>query len=365
MSGVLWVANNMVMESETAHVLQTCRMLGAFAESGLKVFYVWPFFGRMVSGLEKLPIERYPLMCRLRRGAGRYAEFLIRLLWLLFHERPFLLFTRSLGVAFAAQIFSQSVVLELHQDLSKRARLALPLLGRRVRIVAISDSLRQHLISAYDWPSDRVISSHDGVDFNRFAQAQPFVGAERPAPSAEGSPIHLYYGALRPERGLGMIAAAARALPKHGFVLVGGSQAEVEAALLDGLDLPNVLVRSAMRHEQMPRLIRSYDSVILPYTRAVKTWRWMSPLKLFEVLAAGVPAVVSRLGPISEVVESQHVTFLEDENPQSLIEALEALAQDMTLARAKAMIGQKLMADAYSWEGRAEKILAFGCAGLT
>ena len=353
------VANNMIMENETAHVLQTCRMLEAFAAIGCDVTYVWPSYGKIVPALARLPITLRPIACKARYGKARYAEFLARLLPVLgkLAKPGAVVVTRSLGVALVGQLAAPRLVLELHKDLKALARYSVPLLTRRIRWVGISGALRDHLISAYGVPAAHAAGCHDAVDYPVFANAEPLPVAERPRPAADTAVTHLYYGTLRPERGLSLIAVAARALPDHGFVLVGGGEAEVTAARAGGLDLPNVLVLPAVPHERIPRLLRSYDSVLLPYTLDVGTHQWMSPLKLFEALASGTPAVVSKLGPIAEVVDEGQVSFIDCDRPESLAEALQAVAADLPAARARAAAGQALARDRYTWEQRARDIV--------
>ncbi len=354
----------MIMENETAHVLQTCRTLEAFASIGCAVTYLWPSYGRIVPELARLPIDLRPVACRTRHGKARYAEFLARLLPALkgLVTPDTVVMTRSLGVALVGQAVAPRLVLELHKDLKALARLAVPLLSRRIRWVGISGSLRDHLISAYGVPPAHAAACHDAVDYPVFAGAEPVPLAERPRPAADTRLVHLYYGTLRPERGLSLIGVAAKALPDHGFVLIGGGEAEVAAARAGGLDLPNVLVLPAVPHDRIPRLLRSYDSVLLPYTRDVGTHQWMSPLKLFEALASGTPAVVSKLGPIVEVVADEHVSFIDCDRPESLAEALVALAADPAAARAKAAAGQTAALAHHTWEQRARDILSLAGA---
>lgn len=354
----LIVANNMVMEAETAHVLQTGQMLAAFGRVTSRVSYLWPDFGTRVPWLDTLPVMCRPIPCRFRHGAGRYAEFVWRLRRQLRDCSPDLLFTRNLGVALMAQTLVRRVVLELHQGLSPRARRTAPWLGPPVQVVAISDGLRRHLIETDGFDPDRVTVCHDGVEVERFATAVPLPPDQRPQPDRPGHWRHLYYGAMRPERGLDLIRHAAEQLPDHGFVLVGGTQNEVAAARAIGLDLPNVWIMPALTHREIPRLIRSFDTVLLPYTRAVTTYRWMSPLKLFEVMASGIPAVVSRLPSITEVVGDEQVTFIDSDQPDSLVVALRAITADPTAAQARAQAAQALAMARYSWERRAYDILA-------
>ncbi len=358
----LVVANNMIMEAETAHVLQTCQMLAAFERTVPGVRYFWPDFGRGTPVFEALSLRQCPIPCRFRYGVWRYAEFMLRLWYrLLVAKRGEIavLFTRNLGVAWMAQAVVPRVVLELHQGLSPRARRVASWLGPRIQVVAISEGLRRHLLEHDRLAPDRVVVSHDGVDVDRFANALPLPLEQRPLPTRHTQWNHLYYGTLRPERGLDLIRHAAAQLPTHGFVLIGGDTNQVAAALRSGLDLPNVRVMAAMPHHAMPQIIRSFDTVLLPYTRAVSTYRWMSPLKLFEVMASGVPAVVSRLSSIEEVVTDEEVTFIDSDNPASLVAALRALEGNPALAKARAIAAQARAVAQHSWDQRAKDILAF------
>ncbi|MEI6413871.1 MAG: glycosyltransferase family 4 protein [Pseudomonadota bacterium] len=354
----LIVANNMIMEAETAHVLQTGQMLAAFARVVPEVSYYWPDFGRRVAWLDTLAVTRRPIPCHFRHGARRYAEFVWRLGSQLREHPPELLFTRNLGVALAAQRVARRVFLELHQGLSSQARRVAPWLGPRVWIVAISEGLRRHLIERDGFVPERVRVCHDGVDVERFITARPFLPLNQRFLPDRGCRLHhLYYGTMRPERGLDLIREAARQLPDQGFVLVGGTLAEVAKVQAAGLDLPNIRILPAIAHCEIPRLIRSFDTVLLPYTRAVTTHAWMSPLKLFEVMASGIPAVISRLPSILEVVDDSQVAFIDSDHPESLIATLRGIAADPEAARTRAQAAQALAMARYSWEHRARDIL--------
>ncbi|CAK0746878.1 hypothetical protein CCP3SC1AL1_1470005 [Gammaproteobacteria bacterium] len=351
------VANNMVMESETAHVLQTCHMLSAFCRVLPEVRYLWPDFGKRVGCLSDMPLIRVPIPCCFRYGALRYSEFVFRIRRYLPDQA--VLFTRSFGVALTAQSLVSRVVLELHQALSPRARSFSSRLEPNVYIVAISEGLRQDLISIDHLPKERITVQHDGVDVEHFRSAEPLPLTRLPLPERRTQCTHLYYGTLRPERGLSLIRHAAERLPEHGFVLVGGGIPEVRAALESGLALPNVRVVPAMEHYEIPRLLRSFDSILMPHTRAMSTYRWTSPLKLFEIMASGTPAIMSRVPTIEEVVDERDVRFIDNEAPESLVEALLDLEKNPEAARDRARVAQEKAVAQHSWEQRAREIVAF------
>jgi glycosyltransferase involved in cell wall biosynthesis len=59
-------------------------------------------------------------------------------------------------------------------------------------------------------------------------------------------------------------------------------------------------VHERVPHQKVPGLIRAADACMIPHTRMQLT-RSMSPLKLYEYLAAGRPVVAVDLPPIREV----------------------------------------------------------------
>lgn len=82
--------------------------------------------------------------------------------------------------------------------------------------------------------------------------------------------------------------------------------------------------------------------------------------KLFEYMAAGVPMVVSDLPHQVGVVEGAQCGFLaQPEDPDSFVDAIEALVTDRRLAAEFGRRGQKVFLEAYSYESQKAKLLRF------
>jgi glycosyltransferase involved in cell wall biosynthesis len=81
------------------------------------------------------------------------------------------------------------------------------------------------------------------------------------------------------------------------FVLVGPIQDE---KLVRGLRrLPNVHFLGTRPHEALPGVLRRFDVGLIPITINGFT-QWLSPLKLFEYLGAGVPVVSTNFQELDE-----------------------------------------------------------------
>ena len=110
---------------------------------------------------------------------------------------------------------------------------------------------------------------------------------------------------------------------------------------------------------------RSCDILLAPYQKKValalnrgNTVRWMSPIKLFEYMAAAKPMVVSDLPVLREVLTHGVTALLCDpEDIESWIDALERLKDDPDLANRLGTAAYEEFKAKYTWRARAERII--------
>ena len=165
-------------------------------------------------------------------------------------------------------------------------------------------------------------------------------------------PRILYIGELVAERldveALGEIAARF----SHGsLVLVGGIR---DRGMLDPLRRhPNVRVRPPMDHAEIRSVVRAAEVCILPHLFNPLTIA-MSPLKLYEYLAAGRPVAASDLPPV-RIIDPRIVRVPED---HSFADGVEEALRRGPLGEADRL----QFIDANSWSRRHRQILkvAFG-----
>jgi teichuronic acid biosynthesis glycosyltransferase TuaH len=120
-----------------------------------------------------------------------------------------------------------------------------------------------------------------------------------PAWSAEvARPMILYVGSLGQRLDVSMLKATAARIP-HGEVVLVGFVADPQA-LAPLADVPNVRIEGLIRRRQVAGLVHEADVCIMPHRRTRLT-EAMSPLKLYEYLAAGRPVVVTDLPPVRQV----------------------------------------------------------------
>jgi teichuronic acid biosynthesis glycosyltransferase TuaH len=120
-------------------------------------------------------------------------------------------------------------------------------------------------------------------------------------------PLLLYAGSLDSRLDVVGLVAIARALPEATVLLVGplcDSQ-----HLLPLRAVANIEIRPALTRAAVTGLIRVADVGLIPHVRSPLT-EAMSPLKLYEYLAGGLPVVAADLRPMRDV--DPRVTLVDD-----------------------------------------------------
>lgn len=164
-------------------------------------------------------------------------------------------------------------------------------------VIATSEATRRVLAAETARPVHLVPNGVDGDLFLRAAEdgaPDPLAGIPRPRIG--------YVGSLNQKVDLPLVATLARQEPGWQFVLVGprGTFDEVtERALAECERLPNVHIRPALPHGDLPACMRGLDVALMCY----RPGTWMEaayPLKLHEYLASGPPVVSTDLPSVRE-----------------------------------------------------------------
>jgi glycosyltransferase involved in cell wall biosynthesis len=195
---------------------------------------------------------------------------------------------------------------------------------RAVRTIAVSEAVRHWYLSAFPGNPDRVviipngIPAPDPVPAERRGQLRAELGA------AEGTLLAATVAIFREGKGHDDLLDAARLLEDLPirFVLAGSGpeesrlRARVEAAGLAGR-----VVFAGFREDVGP-LLAAADLVVHPsHADAL-------PTALIHALAAGVPAVATRVGGIPEIVGDDAGVLVPPSEPAALAAAVRDLAGD-------------------------------------
>ena len=226
-----------------------------------------------------------------------------------------------------------------------------------IGLVAISESLAKHLEGSHQISRRSILVAHDG--------ARPLgTGAKAVSSPKSGPSFRVgYAGSFYRGRGIDLIVQIAQRCDWATFVLIGDHSVTREDWLGD---ISNIELIGEVPPLEVRQHLVSFDVALAPYQvdtsdrRGNVTAKWMSPLKIFEYMAARVPIIASDLPAIREILTNDINALLVDpNNPDSWISAIELLNQDLPLASEIASNAQDLLLSQYTWESRAASILRF------
>jgi len=181
----------------------------------------------------------------------------------------------------------------------------------------------------------------------------------------------VYVGQLYRWKGVDSLIAAMAHLPGRRLTIVGGNDAAdlarararaLEAGVADRIDFVGQVPPAAVAGW----LRRARTGVVpLPGAGFVEASTFTSPLKVFELMQAGVPLIASDLPSIRELVRhGEHALLVTPDDPEALAAGIATLLDDRTLA-ARLVHAAAEHVRTYSWERRAQRLLEFIAAPQT
>lgn len=178
--------------------------------------------------------------------------------------------------------------------------------------------------------------------FAHLAQAPP-----APPPFEADGPVVLFFGLLRPYKGLDVLLSAWRRLAperRAGAELWIAGMARMG---LDALDLPQDGVRLVPRFvtdDELPAYFRRADLVVLPYREIDQSG------VLFTALAFGKPLLLSDVGGFPELARTGAALTFPSGDADALAQSLASLLADAEARARLAAAARAAASGPYSWE---------------
>ena len=230
-------------------------------------------------------------------------------------------------------------------------------------IVAVSDEVAAYprLAGA---PADRVHVIPNGVSPDRFRPGLPPALPPEPGTFTVG-----FVGSMKPWHGVDLLVAAfahlhARA-PRSRLLLVGegGERPALEADVARRGLADAVRFTGAVPPERVPGLLASMDVATAPYPPIDRFY--FSPLKAYEYLAAGLPVVASRVGPLAALVrDGENGLLCPPGDADALADALGRLERDAGLRARLGRAARAGVARDHTWDAVVDRVLRLAGRGL-
>lgn len=387
----LFYLANIRMPTEKAHGLQIMQNCEAFAAHGAQVTLfvarrfntaefrqvrdVWAHYGvAKAFAVFRVPcLDLFPI---LERFSGRLTfaiqtiSYLMTLCLILLFRRADVYYSRDPLTLFVLSIFlpRRKLAYEAHALVNSRLGSWLQkIVARRCGVVvAVTGYLAQKLLERGGIERVNAITEHDGFRAERFANLPDPSTARRQLNLPQDVFLVGYVGRLHTmsmSKGVDtLIDAIAAAQRPIALCLLGGpdEMAEQLRARWQSLGLPteNFRYLGQVKAADVPLRLAALDVCAMPLPFTEHFAYYASPLKLFEYMAAGKAIVASDLPSTAEVVKhGQSALLTPPGDVEALAQALQRLYDQVEVREQLAQQARRL-ADHYTWQARAERILA-------
>jgi glycosyltransferase involved in cell wall biosynthesis len=211
-------------------------------------------------------------------------------------------------------------------------------------VIAHSEQGAKRLREEVGLDSDRVrVIPHGAFDY------LTRLPVEKPLPveleGAEG-PVILFFGLLRPYKGLDTLLEAFRHIAGAELWIVGNPRMDIEPLRRAAAEAPGRVrfLTRFVEDAEIPPIFRRADVVALPYRDAEHSG------VLYTGLAFGKPMVLSAVGGFPELAEQGAARLVPPEDPAALAAALDELTGDETTRAELAAAAERAAAGPYSWD---------------
>ena len=375
MSRILYIANARI-PTEKAHGIQIMKMCEAFAAAGNVVTLVIPhrfnhiqtdpytYYG-VKKNFEIKKVISFDLIFFGKIGflVQSFSFAFFAFAYTLFHKRD-VVYTRDYLSAYLSSFTKQRYLWEVH---TKVENLFIRRVVHRADVViAISAGLKRFYKKRFKEVSN-IFVAHDGVDLALFSSKK-----DRNIRNTHDIPQDAflvgYVGKFRTmgmKKGVEEIISSFGTLHKEAsgvhLLLVGIEESEKEEVenLLScaGAEPQNYTLVSHIPQEHVVDYLKASDVLVMNYPFTEHYAYYMSPLKLFEYMASGVPIVTTDLPSVREVLNEKSAVFIEPGNEAALVRGIKEIFSDRKQGDALAKEAFRLVQQ-YTWNNRARTILA-------
>ncbi len=282
-------------------------------------------------------------------------------------ESADLVFCRDFYGAVFASLLGKKVVYESHTpigssdsgSLNVKAFKKLIINNNFVSLVVITHSLKEYYLEHYPSLAGKIIVAADGAD----PVSEDVVPVKF---EHSGHRMQVgYVGHLYPGRGVDVIIELASLCKWADFHIIGGAEKDIAYWRDIVGDASNIIFHGFVTPREAERMRIGCDVLLAPYQQSVavaggsgNTVQWMSPLKVFEYMAAGKAILCADLEVLHEVLEHDRNALLcEAANAEDWAEKLTLIKDNQ---QKMTELGHNALSDFsahYSWYSRVDNIM--------
>lgn len=277
-------------------------------------------------------------------------------------REPDVVYTRSPALLPALLKTGAPVVLELHQLPRFARHLFVEECNACVRVACLTSPMRDALLRWGVKPEVLMVEG-DAVDLDRFENLPSQAKARSKWNLKTDRLVVGYVGRLTTlgqEKGVAtLLEALAKDKRFFGFVVGGPEDDKKKYRKLAeklGLTEDDVLFAGEIPAVDVPIALSACDVLAMPFPDLPHYRTHMSPLKMFEYMAADRPLVTSDLPTVRDVLSEETAVFCEPGSTPSFVRALGWIADHPDEAKTRASAAAALV-KRHTWQERMARIL--------
>lgn len=362
------------MPTEKAHGIQIAKMCEAFVEAGIDLTLLVPNRKTERKSIKEYYNLRVPIKLKCLPAIDWYTggrlgyfissiSFIISYLFFLFWKK----IKKEKYIIYTVDIdnYSSSLFTFLHMPLfsemhgGKSKTFATNLLFKGVDgIITINKIIAKELQNNFPNPKTRYLIEPNGVDLSYFDKKYKKEDARKKFGLPQNVPMVLYFGRFFEWKGLEIIPEVASHTPHIHWQMVGGTKEDFERLVKQPIP-QNIFFAGGRPYSEMSTWLATADVLlVLGTSRDIQSFRYTSPMKIFEYMASSRLIIASDTPAIQEIVNDKEVLFYKHDNSKDLEIVLEnAIKNQRELSPIIEMAMRH--AERASWKARAERIFQF------
>lgn len=371
---ILYIAN-VRMPTEKAHGVAIVKACEAFARAGVKTKLVVPMrrtpFEKDVFdtyGVEHIfSVAFLPTIDLIREHSGKAIFWLqtATFQWSLFfylmlQSRKTILYTRD-PLFVPLRLLGFTVVFECHL-IPQNRRTFFFITRWASKVVVISAALKSAFVEA-GFQEDAVLVAPSGVDLTIFDIDSSKENARKDLELPQEAFLAVYTGnftTMGEDKGISDILRSLMRANDVVFAAVGGSGKDRARYSREAAELGisgRVILRGTTTQKNLAIYQKAADVLLMPFPDTPHYRNHMSPVKMFEYMAAKRPIIASDLPTIREVLDEITAIIVPPGDSSALATALENVRSNPDGSIAQKAY-EKVIAR-YSWQKRTELVLKF------
>ena len=275
----------------------------------------------------------------------------------------YIFYTRDEYLLPLLQLFSKRVVWEGH-SLPRRKKHYTKYFKQCYRLIVLTHELKKMLIGL-GVSENKILVSPDAVELEIFGIHLDKNQARKQLNLPQDKILLGYTGTFKTknmDKGLKDILPALKIINKNDilFIAIGGSLEHIQEyqELAEKLNIKNIKLIPKVSQQQLAIYQQAFDIMLMPFPRTEHYAYFMSPLKMFEYMAAKKPIIASDLPSIKEILDDNSALFIEPGNPKSLANGIIFCLNNKDFCD-KISNKSFIKVKNYTWHQRAQKIIDF------